>query len=153
EQECRPALGEFAGVVAEMLGEPGPPGRRHAIAGFVEPARPAAGAAAHQPDMAAMAAGQQRDDGGAFAVPARRQHDALVGPVDHAQGYSTAAGIPASAENERWTPCPAENGFTTKPRRTRRGWDTSCPSWLRGGVPQCQKPELSNGPHAKRGSG
>src|SRR5215468_10297661 len=95
-----------------MLGEPGAPGRRHAVAGLVEAARPPAGAAAHQADMAAVAAGQQGDDGGTFAVPACRQHDALVGPLDHAQGYSTAAGVRRnrakdpmpSGEWARWWP-------------------------------------------------
>jgi hypothetical protein len=50
-------------VIAEMLVEPRPPHRAHAVAGLQHGPHPLAGAAAHQPEMPAMAARQELDNG------------------------------------------------------------------------------------------
>src|ERR1700689_5947870 len=63
-----------------MLVEPRPPHRADAVAGLQQRSHPLAGAAAHQPEMPAMAARQEFDDGGRFAMPPHPQHDAFVGP-------------------------------------------------------------------------
>jgi hypothetical protein len=63
-----------------MLIEPRPPHRRDAIAGLQQRPHPFAGAAPDQAQVTAMAARQQLDDGGRFAMPPHAQNDAFVSP-------------------------------------------------------------------------
>jgi hypothetical protein len=63
-----------------MLVEPRPPHRGDAVARLQQRPHPPARTAAHQPQMPAMPARQQFDDGGRFAMPPHAQHDAFVGP-------------------------------------------------------------------------
>ena len=51
--------GQFAGEAAQMFFQPGPPVHMHAVARLQRRLDPPRGAAAHQPGMAAMLAGQQ----------------------------------------------------------------------------------------------
>ena len=67
-------------IIAEMLVEPRPPHRAHAVAGLQQRPHPLTGPAAHQAEMAAVAARQELDNGGGFAMPPHPQHDAFVGP-------------------------------------------------------------------------
>ena len=60
--------------------EPGAPYRGNAVAGLQHGPHPLAGAPAHEAQMPAMAARQEFDDGGGFAMPPYPQHDAFVGP-------------------------------------------------------------------------
>ena len=80
QQRAGTELRAFDGVGAEMLVEPRPPNRAHAVAGLQERPHPRAGAAAHEAQVPAVLARQQFDDGGGFAMPPDAQHDALVGP-------------------------------------------------------------------------
>src|SRR5580693_50292 len=56
-------------VVAEMLVEPGPPHRPHAVAGLQQGPHPRAGPATHQAEMAAMAARQDGGHGATAPLP------------------------------------------------------------------------------------
>src|SRR6185437_11910393 len=75
------AAQQLAGEAAQMLGEPGLPGHREAVADLVDGAQLAPLPAAHEARMAAMAARQQLDDERGLAVAARRQHDRLLAPL------------------------------------------------------------------------
>ncbi len=72
--------GSLDRIIAEVLVEPRPPHRTHAVAGLQQRAHPRTGTAAHQAKVAAMAARQEFDDGAGFAMPPHPQHDAFVGP-------------------------------------------------------------------------
>jgi len=67
-------------VIAEMLVEPRPPHRGDAVARLQQGPHPLARATPHQAEMTAVAARQEFDDGGGFAMPPHPQHDAFVGP-------------------------------------------------------------------------
>jgi len=67
-------------IIAEMLVEPRPPHRPHAVAGLQHRPHPLARAAADEAEMAAMAARQELDDGRGFAMPPHPEHDAFVRP-------------------------------------------------------------------------
>src|SRR6266850_6954897 len=67
-------------IIAEMLVEPRPPYRAHAIAGLQQGPHPRTGSAAHQTEVTAVAARQQFDNGAGFAVPPHPQYDAFVRP-------------------------------------------------------------------------
>src|SRR5262249_11264493 len=54
-----------------------------AVAGLVDAAGAAAGAAEHEAGVAAVGTRQQRDDGAALAMAAGGQYDAVGGPFDH----------------------------------------------------------------------
>ncbi len=71
---------QLAGIAAQVIGEPRPPGGRDPIAGLQHAARPAPLAAAHQAGMTAVHTGQELHHRGRFAVRPRAQHDALVLP-------------------------------------------------------------------------
>jgi hypothetical protein len=78
-------LAQFAGVVAELLGEPRPPGDLHHIAGLPDRPPPPRHAAMHEARVPAMRLRQQVDHQRVLAVRPAGQHDALIGPVHDAR--------------------------------------------------------------------
>jgi hypothetical protein len=79
-QRAGAQLRALNGIGAEMLVEPRPPHRAHAVAGLQQRPHPRARTAAHEAQMPAVLARQQLGDGGGFAMPPHAQHDAFVGP-------------------------------------------------------------------------
>ena len=63
EQVRRAQPGTFDDIRAEMLVEPRPPHRAHAVSRLQQGPHPRAGAAAHQAQMTAMPTRQEFDDG------------------------------------------------------------------------------------------
>ena len=74
----------FAGDGAEMLGEAPAPCRRDLVARLQYRPRLGRLAAAHQPEMPPVAAGQQLDDQRALTVPAHRDDETGVPPFHQA---------------------------------------------------------------------
>ena len=72
---------ELAFEAAEVLGQAAPPPRRDRVAGLQQGASARRLAAAHQPGMPPVLAGQQFDDQPIFAVPPPAQHKTGVAPV------------------------------------------------------------------------
>ena len=70
----------FNRIGAEVLVEPRPPHRAHAVSGLQDGPHPRSGPTPHQPEMPAVTARQEFDDGGGFAMPPHPQHNAIVGP-------------------------------------------------------------------------
>ena len=68
-------------IIAEMVVEPRPPGRAQRIAGLQDAAQPGAGAAAHQPEMAAALLRHQFENDARLAKPPHAEHDAFIGPL------------------------------------------------------------------------
>ena len=68
-------------VIAQMLVEPRPPGRAHAIADLQHRLHARAEAAAHHAEMAAMLARHQLEDAARLPVPFHAEHDAFIGPL------------------------------------------------------------------------
>src|ERR1700691_4227456 len=64
-----------------MVVEPGAPSRAQRIAGLQHAAQPPAGAAAHQPEMAAARLSHQFENDAGLAVAPHAEHDAFVGPL------------------------------------------------------------------------
>ena len=68
-------------IMAEMIVEPRPPGRAQRIAGLQHAAQPGAGAAAHQPEMAAALLRHQFENDARLAKPPHAEHNAFIGPL------------------------------------------------------------------------
>src|SRR5579864_5115162 len=96
EQVRRAHLRAFDQVIAEMLVEPRPPYRRHAVARLKQRAHPLARPAAYKAEMPAVTARQKFDDGGGFAMPPYAQYDAFVGPFHGASLQDSAEGRSAN---------------------------------------------------------
>src|SRR6476646_472266 len=81
----------FNRVSAEMLVEPRPPGGADRVAGLQHGFQARAEAAAHQPEMAAMRARHQLEDGARLPVPLDAEHNAFIGPL---HGTSPESALP-----------------------------------------------------------
>ena len=88
-------------VIAEMLVEPRPPGRAHAIAGLQHRLHARAEAAAHQPEMAAMLARHQFEDAARLPVPLDAEHDAFIGPLHLLTSFRRAHHDPGMQSAEK----------------------------------------------------
>ena len=117
QQDRRAQPRAFERVGAEMFVEPRPPHGGDAVAGLQQRPHPRRGTAPHEAEMAAVAARQQFDDGGGFAMPPHPEHDAFVGPFhggslqDFAEGRSGSHGRHSGAMRKHANPESRDSGF------------------------------------------
>jgi len=74
--------------MSEMLVEPRPPGRAQRVARLQYGAQSRAAAAAHQPEMTAVLARHQFENGACLAVPLEAEHDAFTAALPAREKYS-----------------------------------------------------------------
>src|SRR5262245_16451234 len=81
-EEMRRAQGEaFHRIVAEMLVEPRPPAGAHRLARLQHRLEARAETTAHEPEMTAVFARHQLEDGIRLPVTLDAEHDAFIGPL------------------------------------------------------------------------